>query len=55
MRLRDHAGATWTLHPVHRRAQAADRRAAREARFGVVTGTFSIPLRTAVVFEQPAR
>ena len=37
----------WTLHPVHRSAVAADRRAA-QARFAA--GQFSVPGRTAVVF-----
>ena len=49
------AGARWALHPVHRRPHAADRRAAREARFDAATGVFTIPPRTAVVFVQPAR
>jgi pullulanase len=53
--LPDHAGAKWTLHPVHYRPQAADRRAAREARFDAATGVFTIPPRSAVVFVQPAR
>jgi hypothetical protein len=39
----------YTLHPVHRRPEAADRDAAR-ARFDRATGRFTIPARTAVVF-----
>jgi pullulanase/glycogen debranching enzyme len=53
--LPDQVGAAWALHPVHRHPQAADRRAAREARFDPATGVFTIPPRTAVVFVQPAR
>ncbi|MCC6930974.1 MAG: DUF3372 domain-containing protein [Gemmatimonadaceae bacterium] len=39
----------WMLHPVHRGVRAADRRAAR-ARVDAVSGRFTIPGRTAVVF-----
>jgi pullulanase len=41
---------SWTLHPVHTTANAADKRAAREAKFEAASGKFSIPPRTAVVF-----
>jgi pullulanase len=53
--LPDEAGAAWSLHPVHRRPQAADRRASREARFDPRTGVFTLPPRSAVVYVQPAR
>jgi len=44
------AGQRWRLHAAHRSPTAADRRAAREARFDTATGRFSIPPLTAVVF-----
>ena len=47
LRLPAEQGAAWTLHPVHRRATAADQRAA-QARFAA--GVFSVPGRTAVAF-----
>ncbi|MFN8668022.1 MAG: pullulanase-type alpha-1,6-glucosidase [Gemmatimonadaceae bacterium] len=47
--LPDEAGKRWTLHPVHRAAHAADRRAAT-ARVERATGRFTVPGRTAVVF-----
>jgi pullulanase len=43
------AGRNFVLHPVHRAATAADRRAAT-ASVNNATGRFSIPARTAVVF-----
>ena len=46
-------GQAWVLHPVHRVAGAADRRAALEAAFDSATGQFLVPARTAVVFVQP--
>jgi pullulanase/glycogen debranching enzyme len=45
-------GKRMRLHPVHTAEGAADKRAA-EATFDSVTGTFSIPARTAVVFVEP--
>jgi pullulanase len=42
-------GKPYRLHPVHRRRDAADRRAA-DARYDRATGAFTIPPRTAVVF-----
>jgi pullulanase-type alpha-1,6-glucosidase len=42
-------GRPWLLHPVHRRADAADRSAAR-ATVDAASGRFTIPARTAVVF-----
>jgi pullulanase-type alpha-1,6-glucosidase len=46
-------GRPWVLHPVHRAAQAADRRAATEATFDAGSGRFSVPARTAVVYVLP--
>jgi pullulanase/glycogen debranching enzyme len=46
-------GKPYVLHPVHRAATAADRRAADEARFDPASGTFTVPARTAVVFVLP--
>ncbi|KAB8315388.1 pullulanase-type alpha-1,6-glucosidase [Tolypothrix campylonemoides VB511288] len=43
------AAKPYALHPVHRRLDAADRRAA-EARIDRTSGTFHVPARTAVVF-----
>jgi len=43
-------GKPYVLHPVHRAATAADRRAAEQARFEAATGIFTVPARTAVVF-----
>ncbi len=45
------AGKPYRLHPVHRSASAADKRAA-EASFDKAGGRFTIPPRTAVVFVQ---
>jgi len=42
-------GKAFALHPVHRAANAADKRAA-QARYDAATGSFTIPARTAVVF-----
>ncbi|NNG22819.1 alpha-1,6-glucosidase domain-containing protein [Telluria aromaticivorans] len=42
-------GKRLTLHPVHKAAGAADKRAA-QARFDSASGTFTVPARTAVVF-----
>ena len=42
-------GRRYRLHPVHLRADAADRRA-RDARFDPARGRFTVPARTAVVF-----
>ena len=44
------SGKAWTLHPVHRAVNAADRRAANDARYDSATGQFTIPPRTAVVW-----
>jgi pullulanase/glycogen debranching enzyme len=44
------AGRAFELHPVHRAAAAADQRIAGEARFDPVSGSFSVPARSAVVF-----
>jgi pullulanase len=43
-------GQPWVLHPVHRSATAADRRAATQAAVDRASGTFRVPGRTAVVF-----
>ncbi|WP_088284726.1 alpha-1,6-glucosidase domain-containing protein [Ideonella sp. A 288] len=43
------AGRPWQLHPVHRAADAADRRA-RQAQADTASGRFTVPPRTAVVF-----
>ena len=43
-------GQPWVLHPVHRAAGAADRRAATQSAFDAATGSFRVPGRTAVVF-----
>ena len=42
-------GKRLALHPVHRAANAADKRAA-QARFDSASGSFTVPARTAVVF-----
>lgn len=47
------AGRDYQLHPVHRSAQAADRRPATEARHERDTGRFVVPPRTAVVWVRP--
>jgi pullulanase len=46
----DQRGKNFVLHPVHRAAAAADRRAALLARYDASTGQFAVPARTAVVF-----
>lgn len=43
-------GKPYVLHPLHRSAEAADRRAAESARFEASRGRFTLPPRTAVVF-----
>jgi len=43
-------GKRYVLHPVHRELRAADRRAAEESLFDPLTGRFTVPARTAVVF-----
>jgi len=43
-------GKRYVLHPVHRELRAADRRAAGESLFDPLTGRFTVPARTAVVF-----
>jgi pullulanase/glycogen debranching enzyme len=43
------AGTAWQLHPVHTAADAADRRAAEQARLDS-DGLLTVPARTAVVF-----
>jgi len=48
--LPEHSRKRWRLHPVHRAAKAADRRAATESRVVRETGAFTIPPRSAVVF-----
>ena len=40
----------YVLHPVHREPGAADRRAAENAQYDPLTGRFTVPARTAVVF-----
>jgi pullulanase/glycogen debranching enzyme len=44
------AGRAFVLHPVHRAADAADLRPARESRWDAVTGTVTVPARSALVF-----
>jgi len=46
----DQRSKNFVLHPVHRAADAADRRAAEQARYDADSGRFSVPARTAVVF-----
>ena len=46
----DQRSKRFVLHPVHRAADAADRRAAEQARYDADSGTFTVPARTAVVF-----
>ncbi len=46
----DQRSKNFVLHPVHRAAGAADRRAAEQARYDAATGQFTVPARTAVVF-----
>jgi pullulanase/glycogen debranching enzyme len=43
-------GKRYVLHPVHRAAGAADRRAAEQSRYEAATGRFTVPARTAVLF-----
>jgi len=43
-------GKAYVLHPVHRAAAAADRRASEQARYDAPSGRFYVPPRTAVVF-----
>ena len=42
----------YTLHPVHLRAGAADKRIAAEARYDAASGAFTMPPRSAVVFVE---
>jgi pullulanase/glycogen debranching enzyme len=51
--LPEDAGKPYVLHPVQRSAGAVDRRPATQARFEAITGTFTIPARTAVVYVIP--
>jgi pullulanase len=41
---------SWTLHPVHVAADAADRRPVDESRYDRASGTFRVPARTALVY-----
>jgi pullulanase/glycogen debranching enzyme len=50
LRFASEIGKPYVLHPVHRAATAADRRAAEQARVEAASGTFTVPARTAVVF-----
>ncbi len=50
LRIDSARGQAWVLHPVHRAATAADRRAAMQAGFDRGLGRFDVPGRTAVVF-----
>ncbi len=50
LRFESESGKDYVLHPVHRSADATDRRAAELARFDAADGTFTVPARTAVVF-----
>ncbi len=43
-------GRQWVLHPVHRAANAADSRPAKEARWDAVSGVLQVPPRTALVY-----
>jgi pullulanase len=43
-------GKRYVLHPVHREPRAADRRAAEQSLYDPLTGRFTVPARTAVVF-----
>jgi pullulanase len=47
-------GKRYRLHPVHEGAGAADTRPRDEAKFDNMSGAFTIPPRTAVVFVAPA-
>lgn len=47
------AGKALVLHPVHRGANAADKRPITAARFDAATGMFDVPPRTAVVYVLP--
>ncbi|MTV40048.1 alpha-1,6-glucosidase domain-containing protein [Duganella radicis] len=42
----------YTLHPVHTSMTAADKRVASEARYDKISGTFTVPPRSAVVFVE---
>ncbi len=53
IRIGEMVGKDFTLHPVHRDKNAADKRVARHARFNAPTGEFIIPARSAVVFVVP--
>jgi pullulanase/glycogen debranching enzyme len=44
------AGKAYTLHPVQAATTAADRRPANDARYESVSGKFTVPARTAVVY-----
>jgi pullulanase-type alpha-1,6-glucosidase len=46
-------GKPWVLHPVHLDPKAADLRPVTQARFEPVTGRFTVPARTALVFVLP--
>jgi pullulanase/glycogen debranching enzyme len=50
LRFEGERGKDYLLHPVHRSAAAADRRAAEQAHYDPPTGRFTVPARTAVVF-----
>ena len=43
-------GRRYVLHPVHRSAQAADRRPVEGARWDTATGKLTVPARTALVY-----
>jgi len=50
LRFDSERGKGFVLHPVHRSPAATDRRAAEESRYDPLTGRFTVPARTAVVF-----
>ena len=45
-------GITYTLHPIHLNAAAADKRPAASASFDPSLGRFTVPARTALVWVQ---
>lgn len=50
LRLPSEQGKPYVLHPLHRAADAADKRPSLQARFEPASGRFSIPARSALVY-----
>ncbi|PRC95184.1 alpha-1,6-glucosidase domain-containing protein [Solimicrobium silvestre] len=53
IRLASEKGQAYVLHPVQSNVAAADKRVAKEAAYDALTGQFTIPARSSVVFVVP--